>query len=72
MKLLRFIVIAILTVALFCLLYSIIPFIAYIFGGSFKEVAQFPGYAAIGGIACLIMAGRITYLTVDEEFYFKD
>lgn len=70
MKLIRFIVASIFAIITFCLIYSALPLIVAIFGGSFKEVAQFPGYIAFGGIIGWIAVGCILDETVTKDFRF--
>lgn len=71
-KLLRFIVAAALFVATLVLFYSILPSIVWIFGGSFKEVAQHPIYVIIFSILALPFQGFLFSECFDENFYSKN
>lgn len=70
MKLFRFIIVSIFAIITFCLMYSALPAIAWVFGGSFKEIAQYPGYVAFGGIIGWLATGCIINETVDKNFRF--
>ena len=70
MKLIRFFVVVIFTIILFCFLYCIVPSIIWLFGGNFLEVAQSPAHAVIGTIIYGVLTGGIINETVDEDFRF--
>lgn len=70
MKLLRFFVVAIFAVILFCFLYCIIPSIVWLFGGNFLEVAQSPAHAVVGTMIYGTGTGTIINETVDKHFRF--
>ena len=72
MKLIRFFVITIIAIALFCFLYCIVPSIVWLFGGSFLEVAQAPAHVVLGVVIYGFITGGIISETVDEDFFLKD
>jgi len=72
MKLIRFFIITIIAIVLFCFLYCIVPTIVWLFGGNFLEVAQAPTHAVIGVIIYGAGTSCIINETVDENFFFKD
>ena len=68
-KLARFIIVSILFVFTFVLLYSFLPSIVWVFGGSFREVSQSVPYVMFGGIASIVVTG-VTFATCfDSNFY---
>lgn len=70
MKLIRFFVVTLFTITLFCFLYCTIPSIIWLFGGNFLEIAQSPAYATIGSIIFGVLTGQIINETVDKDFRF--
>lgn len=70
MKLLRFFVVTLFAIVLFCFLYCIIPSIVWLFGGNFLEVAQAPAHAVLGVIIYGTGTGTIINETVDKHFRF--
>jgi hypothetical protein len=71
-KLLRFFTLVTLFVALFILCYSIVPSLTWIFGGSFKDVAQHPAYVIFAGIIVIIALGIVFNESFDDDFYSKE
>ena len=71
-KLGRFTLLAFFFVLLFILAYSIIPFISWVFGGSFKDVAQSVAYITMGSIVIIIGLGILFDKCFDEDFMAKD
>jgi multisubunit Na+/H+ antiporter MnhB subunit len=71
-KLLRFFTLVTLFVALFILCYSIVPSLTWIFGGSFKDVAQHPAYAIFAGLIVIIALGIVFNESFDDDFYSKE
>lgn len=70
-KLLRFIILALLFVVTAVLFYSVIPSIAWIFGGSFRAVAQHPMYVILFCLMGLPMQGFLFGECFDSKFYAK-
>lgn len=71
-KLIRFIVAALLFVATLVLFYAVLPSIVWIFGGSFKEVAQHPVYVIVFCILAIPFQGFLFGECFDENFYSKN
>jgi|NOAtaT_6_FD_contig_61_237928_length_402_multi_2_in_0_out_0_1 hypothetical protein len=71
-KLGRFTLLAFFFVLLFILSYSIIPFISWVFGGSFKDVAQNVAYITMGSIVIIVGLGSLFNECFDEDFLTKD
>ena len=67
----RFLLLVILFVFLAVFFYSLIPFIVWIFGGSFLAVAQHPMYAALGGTTDFVLTGALLASCVDDDYYLK-
>ena len=70
-KLARFIIVSLLFVATLILFYSFIPAIVWIFGGSFKEVAQSVPYVVVCMFLLLPILGMIFSDCFDSNFYPK-
>ena len=70
-KLARFIIVSLLFVATVILFYSFLPAIVWMFGGSFRAVAQSVPYVLFGGIATLVAVGVTFSECFDEGFYPK-
>jgi hypothetical protein len=70
-KLARFIIVSLLFVATVILFYSFLPAIVWMFGGSFRDVAQSVPYVLFGGIATLVAVGVTFSECFDERFYPK-
>jgi hypothetical protein len=70
-KLVRFIIVSLLFVATLILFYSIIPFIVWVFGGSFKEVSQSVPYVVFCMFLMLPTLGVIFSECFDSKFYPK-
>ena len=71
-KLTRFSLLAFFYVVLLVCFYSVIPAITWIFGGSFREVAQHPIYVMFGGLFISIMLGVIFGECFDSEFKTRE
>lgn len=71
-KLARFVIVSILYVLTFILFYCFIPFITWVFGGSFLYIVQEPSYIIYGGIIISICLGGIFYNCFDKNFYPKN
>jgi hypothetical protein len=72
-KLLRFLLLALLTTVMYVVLLSIIPLISWIFGGEFYGVIQHPVYIFAFGIVIIpIMLGCLLDDTFDTNFREKD
>lgn len=71
-KLFRFIIVALLFVVTAVLFYSILPFIVWIFGGSFKAVAQHPMYVIIFCLLGLSTQGFLFGECFDKNFRNKN
>jgi hypothetical protein len=70
-KLARFIIVALLFVATVILFYSFFPAIVWMFGGSFRDVAQSVPYVLFGGIMTVVAVGVTFSECFDERFYPK-
>jgi hypothetical protein len=71
-KLLRFTILAMFSVLLYIILYSIIPFISWIFGGDFYEVCQHPAYIITFGLALIpVIIGNLLETSYDKNFLPK-
>lgn len=70
-KLARFIVLSILFVFVVMLFYSFVPFIVWVFGGSFTDVSQHPFYGTFMGLLTIIVTGIIFAECFDGDFYPK-
>jgi hypothetical protein len=72
-KLLRFLLLTLLTTVMYVVLLSIIPLISWIFGGEFYGVIQHPVYICVFGIFIIpIMLGCLLDDTFDINFREKD
>ncbi len=71
LKLFRFLILLLAFVVVFCIFYSIIPTIVWIFGGSFKAVAQHPGYAYLGLFLVIPLTGVLFSECFDSNFKAK-
>lgn len=71
-KLGRFTLLAFFYVALVVAFYCVIPSIAWLFGGSFLEVAQHPLHVLVVGLSTIIMVGVVFNESFDSDFYSKD
>jgi len=71
-KLTRFIVAALLFVAVLVLFYSILPSIVWIFGGSFRDVSQSPIYVIVFCVLAIPFQGFLFSECFDENFYGKN
>lgn len=73
MKLLRILILCILFVILYVIGLTIIPLIMWLFGGSFLEVIQHPGYVLIISFFLCFGIGCLFSECIDGETYkFKD
>jgi uncharacterized membrane protein len=70
-KLARFLVMSVLYVFSFMLLYSLLPFMVWAFGGSFKDVAQSVPYALFGSIVLGIGLCVVFDSSFDQDFNAK-
>jgi hypothetical protein len=70
-KIFRFLVLAVIFSLSFVLLYSILPAIVWIFGGSFTAVSQHFAYCLIGGVSIIVGLGCIFAESFNENFYTK-
>jgi thiol:disulfide interchange protein len=70
-KLARFIILSIIFVLTLLLFYSALPSIVWIFGGSFKAIAQHPIYVIIFSVLVLPFQGFLFSECFDENFYEK-
>lgn len=70
-KISRFLILAVIFSLCFIVLYSLFPSIVWVFGGSFKEVAQSVPYAIIGGGVTITALSIIFSETFDENFLVK-
>ena len=70
-KLGRFAILTALYVLSFVIVYTIIPSIAWVFGGSFKELAQSPTYAACCIVFINMFLGVIFSECFDTKFKSK-
>ena len=70
-KLARFIIVTLIFVFTLVLFYSILPSIVWIFGGSFKDVAQSPIYAAAFCLLAIPFQGFLFSECFDSNFRTK-
>lgn len=71
-KLIRFALIVFFSAILYIMLYSIVPCIAFIFGGDFLAVAQHPAYVIGFGLLLIpIIIGDLLNDSFDKEFLPK-
>jgi hypothetical protein len=70
-KIIRFIILAIVFALSFIVLYSLLPAIVWVFGGSFIAVSQNAAYAAVGGIIIIVALGVLFNETFDSNFQVK-
>jgi len=70
-KLARFGILVILYIVCFVIVYTILPSIVWLFGGSFKEVAQSAPYAAFGIMFINLFLGVIFSECFDGNFKSK-
>lgn len=70
-KLARFIIVSLLFVATVILFYSFLPAIVWMFGGSFRDVAQSVPYVLFGGIMTVVAVSITFSECFDERFYPK-
>lgn len=70
-KLSRFMLLTFFYVLLFICLYSLIPFVVWVFGGSFTAVAQSVLYVLAGSTIIPIVLGIIFNECFDSDFYTK-
>jgi hypothetical protein len=70
-KLARFGVLVILYALSFIVIYTILPFIVWVFGGSFKAVAQSVPYAMVGTICINAFLGFVFSECFDTNFNTK-
>ena len=69
MKLLRILILCILFVILYVIGLTIIPLIAWLFGGSFMEVIQHPGYILFASFFLCFGIGCLFHETVNGDNY---
>lgn len=67
-KLLRFLILAVLFTISVTLLYSMLPAIVWVFGGSFTDVAQSVPYVLFGGIMTVVTVGIVFSDCFNEDF----
>jgi hypothetical protein len=67
-KLLRFLILTVLFAISVTLIYSMLPAIVWVFGGSFTEVAQSVPYVLFGGIMTVVAVGIVFSDCFNEEF----
>ena len=67
-KLARFLIMVVLYVLSFMLLYSLLPFMVWVFGGSFKEVAQSVPYVLFGSLILGVFLGVVFDSSFDNDF----
>jgi len=73
MKIKRLLVIILLFIILYVIGLTIIPFIAWLFGGSFLEVIQHPGYVLIiSFFLCFGISFLLSECIDGETYKFKD
>ena len=70
-KLFRFLVLLLLYVLLFIVVYSILPAIVWVFGGSFKDVSQSIPYIVFGIILINAFLGFVFSECFDDNFKNK-
>jgi hypothetical protein len=70
-KISRFLILAVIFSLSFVIIYSILPAIVWIFGGSFTAVSQHFAYAFFGGLVIISMLGIIFAETFNADFYTK-
>lgn len=70
-KLLRSVIVILLFMVVLVLFYTILPSIVWVFGGSFKAVAQHPMYVIVFCIMVLPAQGFLFGECFDENFYNK-
>jgi ABC-type Na+ efflux pump permease subunit len=70
-KIFRFLILAVIFSLSFVLLYSILPAIVWIFGGSFKDVSQHFAYCLFGGVSIIVGLGCVFAESFNEDFYQK-
>jgi hypothetical protein len=71
-KLGRFLLLAFFYVVLFICFYSAIPFVAWIFGASFRDVAQSVPYSVVATIVIATGLGALFSHCFDNDFQTKD
>jgi hypothetical protein len=70
-KLGRFLLLALCYMVLFICFYSAIPFIAWVFGASFQDVAQSVPYSVIATVVIATGLGALFSHCFDNDFYAK-
>jgi len=70
-KIFRFLVLAVIFSFSFVLLYSILPAIVWIFGGSFTAVSQHFAYVFFGGLCIICGLACVFAESFNENFYTK-
>jgi hypothetical protein len=70
-KLARFGILVLLYVLSFVIVYTILPFVVWIFGGSFRDVAQSVPYVLFGIMFINLFLGFIFSECFDTEFKSK-
>lgn len=72
MKLIRILILALLFVVLYIVGLVIIPLITWLFGGSFLEVIQHPGYILVASFFICFGIGCLYVETINSDYQFKD
>ena len=70
-KIIRFVILSIAFALSFIILYSLLPAIVFVFGGSFTAVSQHFAYATIFGLVIIVGLGVIFSETFDSNFQVK-
>jgi len=70
-KIIRFSIVAAIFVAMLVLLYSVLPFIVWIFGGSFQAVSQHPIYVLVFLVIAVPFQSILFGECFDGDFYEK-
>ena len=71
MKLIRYAIVFIIGVIMLILLMATIPTIAWIFGASFREVAQSVPHVIISGFGGITAVVYVLEKSIDKDMYFK-
>lgn len=70
-KISRFLILAVIFSLSFVFLFSILPAIVWIFGGSFTAVSQHFAYVLIGGLTIITGLACLFAESFNEDFYTK-